>query len=288
MKKIVILLHKHDAGFSSFHYLVKLLMREWSSMGFAVETMRGARPVVAADLLIPHVDLTIMPKAYCTLLNKYPNVVNRRVTDISKSRISSNLLKRDDLYSGPVIVKTERNYGGLPEEQLSGWWHQLSSLPGKVLGKTNFRATGPAADWKRVQRLAPGSYPVFSSLQEVPKDVFSNRALVVEKFLPEIEEGRYLVRQNFFFADKEFNSVLRSREAVVKLAHAVQTAEGSTPPEILSFRQRLGIDYGKIDWVRRNGNPVIFDFNPTPTIQADEFGETVARHLAQGIRTKIR
>lgn len=83
------------------------------------------------------------------------------------------------------------------------------------------------------------------------------------------------------------NTVLRSKQPVVKLANSVQVEEGSTPPEVYSFRQRLGIDYGKIDYVPRNGKAVVFDLNRTPTIEASELGRKAARHLAQGIWSKL-
>ncbi len=230
-----------------------------------------------------------MPKAYGALLRNYPLVINRNVRDISKSKISVNLLQRNDPYQGPVIVKTDCNYGGLPEGQLLGPWQNVYSVAGKARDKllSKVRPARDGVSWKRVRYFIPGTYPLFSSLQEVPEEVFANPALVIEKFLTETEGDKYLVRQNFFFGDKDFNSVLRSREPVVKRANAIQTKEGSTPPELKSFRQRLGIDYGKIDYTLRNGRAVIFDFNRTPSIQAGEFGEAAARHLAHGIWSKL-
>src|SRR5690348_16773447 len=109
--KILILLHQKDTAFESNDYLIKFLMREWRKMGCAVEVMRGVRQQVRADLVIPHVDLTITPQEYLDFLRAYPNVINRHVVDISKSRISTHLVERNDNYTGPVIVKTERNYG---------------------------------------------------------------------------------------------------------------------------------------------------------------------------------
>jgi hypothetical protein len=38
--------------------------------------------------------------------------------DISKLAISANLVGRGDAYAGPVIVKTNCNYGGVPERRL--------------------------------------------------------------------------------------------------------------------------------------------------------------------------
>ncbi len=52
MKKIVVLIHKRDTGFSSANYLVKLLMKESAGMGFATALMRGVDRVVPADLVV--------------------------------------------------------------------------------------------------------------------------------------------------------------------------------------------------------------------------------------------
>ncbi len=83
------------------------------------------------------------------------------------------------------------------------------------------------------------------------------------------------------------NTVLRSKQPVVKLATSVQVEGGATPLEIYSFRRRLGIDYGKVDYVLRDGKAVVFDFNRTPTIEASELGKKAARDLAQGIWSKL-
>ncbi len=290
MKKIVVLLHQHDTAFTSFGYLIKLMMKEWEHIGFAVETVRGIDSFVPADIVIPHIDLTVTPEPYRAFLDQYPLVVNRSVVDISKSKISANLVTAGDSYSGPVIIKTDRNHGGLSERCLSGGLSQIHSKAWNFLGRiTSKRRQKRAEDvsWLRVQYLAPAAYPVFLSLQEVPADVFLNKNLVVEKFRPEIEQGYYCLRSNFVFGDFEVNTVLRSRQPVVKLANSVHVEGESTPPEVYAFRQRSGINYGKIDYVVRDGEAVVFDFNRTSTIEASELGNKVARHLAQAICSKL-
>src|SRR4030042_3108700 len=118
-KKIAILLHKDDPGFLSTKYLIKLLMEEWKGMGFTIEVIQGTKNAVPADVLIPHIDLTLTPNRYSKYFGQYPLVINRDGTDISKSKISPNILREKDHYEGPVIVKTNRNSGGMPEKVLS-------------------------------------------------------------------------------------------------------------------------------------------------------------------------
>ena len=40
-RKILVLVHKDDAAFVYFKYLIKLLMKHWEDFGLAVEVARG-------------------------------------------------------------------------------------------------------------------------------------------------------------------------------------------------------------------------------------------------------
>src|SRR5215831_5343530 len=121
-------------------------MREWEAMGFTVQVVQGVKHQARADLVIPHVDLTVTPKEYRDFFLAYPHVINRRVVDISKSRVSANLVRKNDGYTGPVIVKTERNYGGLPEQRLCfrsriGQW-KWAGVARRLLAPLRRRDTG--------------------------------------------------------------------------------------------------------------------------------------------------
>ena len=87
--QILVLLHQKDYSFNSIGYLLKLLMSEWEAMGFTVQVAQGIRHQARADLVVPHVNLTVTPKEYRDFFLAYPNVINRRVVDISKSRVST-------------------------------------------------------------------------------------------------------------------------------------------------------------------------------------------------------
>src|SRR3989454_8009431 len=160
--QILVLLHQKDYSFNSIGYLLKLLMREWEAMGFTVQVAQGIRHQARADLVVPHVNLTVTPKEYRDFFLAYPNVINRRVVDISKSRVSTNLVGRNDGYTGPVIVKTDRNYGGLPEQRLCsqsrlGQWKRAGVVR-RLLPTLRRRDTGGIA-WRSVQYLHPTDYP---------------------------------------------------------------------------------------------------------------------------------
>src|ERR1700730_2457952 len=241
--QILILLHQRDTSFDSNDYVIKFLMAEWREMGCTVEVTHGVRQQVRADLVIPHVDLTITPQEYLDFLRAYPNVINRRVVDISKSRISTHLVGRNDNYTGPVIVKTERNYGGLPEQFLfppsrlrrSKW----ARFARRLMANVSIGGTG-SVSWRYVQSIPPDAYPVFPSLHDVPKGVFENTNLVVEKFLPEIAEGVYCLRYYYFFGSAGINLLFRSKErGIVKAETALKVEEVPIPEELYEVREKL-------------------------------------------------
>jgi len=286
-KTIAILLHEKDARFFSTKYLARLLMHEWQKMGFVVELIRGTSKVIPADVLIPHLDTTVTPSAYRTFIDLYPCAVNRHVFDVSKSRLSVNLLGREDRYSGPVIVKTDRNFGGLPEVILSQPFGRsvAARLAGEIVPRLPRRLTRHVG-WKHVACLPTDRYPVFPSLQEVPSAVFNNKNLVVERFLPEIQGSEYCVRYCYFFGDHSVNILVKSKTRLVKAENASHVEEAPIPPELHSLRRDLALDYGKVDYVLRDGQVVLFDVNRTPAytlLERGRLADRAARDLARGI-----
>ena len=258
-RKIAVVVHRDDSGFESARYLLKLLMARWQEMGMTVEVVRDVDRSIDADLVIPHINLTKVPPDYAELMAAHPRVVNRDLVDISKSRISSNILGPDDSYDGPVIVKTDRNFGGVPEA----------------------RVLGDAAT-----TLDPNDYPVYDSLSDVPVEVLADEHLVVEKFVPEVDEHGYYLRNWMFFGDRGLSQVTRSNERIVKAANIVHREAVPVPDEMREIRTDLRADYAKFDYVIRDGRPILLDVNRTPTYRGPaptEFVLEVARELADGI-----
>jgi len=286
--RILILLHRKDSAWNFGNYLIEFVMREWETAGFTVRVIRGIRPRVEADLVIPHVDLTVIPEEYRDFFSTYSNVINRSVQDISKSRISSNIVGRNDAYAGPVIIKTDLNCGGLPERLASSSrlerWKRLSGA-NRLLAKLRRRDLSHHS-WKSVQYLKPSDYPVFSSVDKVPEAIFRNRNLVVERFLPERYGSDFCVRYYYFLGSAGINLRFWSKDNVVKAATSFKVEEVPVPGELCEIRKRLGFDYGKFDYVLRDGQVVLFDVNRTPgTAMLQRWGliDKVARHLAGGI-----
>lgn len=286
MTTIALLLHERDDSFEATPYLLKPMLGLWQARGFQVATLRGPRHRQAADLLIPHLDLTVTPPDYAALYEHYPQVLNRRVLDISKSSFSANLLHQGDTYDGPVIVKTEGNYGGIPERRLHAQARKppLARLARPLVKLA--RKLGGRSHWRHLEQMAPGQYPVFESLGEVPPDVFDNPNLVVEKFLAERDGEAYCLRYYGFLGDRETSLRFWSHNPIAKGANIYQVEKCPVPEEVRELRRRLGFDFGKFDYVMHAGRAQVFDLNRTPSSTVlRRFGlyESVTRHLADGI-----
>lgn len=280
MKRILILLHEWERPMHS-HYLMAALREAWQKSGLEVSCVYGTRDRREADLLIPHIDLTHTPSEYVEYTRSFPNVANRNVVDISKRSISRHLLRGDEDYVGPVIVKSDNNFGGRPEYQLSKHRHPIFARA--------WRRTAPLVEYAFGRRLAWRSwlreYPVYSSLAEVPAGAFKNRALVVERFLPEREGDQYFTRHYLCLGDHARSTRVAGSTPVLKRAQSTLIDEGlPVPDQVLDLRRRLGLDYGKIDYTMHNGQVVILDVNLTPSGPGTPEGtERVVAALADGI-----
>jgi hypothetical protein len=280
LKRVVILLHDYQRRGRAHEYLIYALAEVWRKSGLEVSWAHGIGDRPEADVLIPQVDLTRLPDDYIAYIRSYPNLVNRNVVDISKRSFSEHLLEEGNDYQGPVIVKTNNNFGGWPERWLVMprypllWW-----LYRKALG-TTWQAFADLARQTVLHR-----YPIFNSLAEVPPGVFSNKALVVEKYLPEREGDWYFMRHYLFFGDHSRNVRVAGKQPFLKRSACVLRDENlPVPPQLLSLRRRLGFDYGKFDYTIHNGQAALLDVNWTPGLPGSaEVAARAARDLAGGI-----
>jgi len=276
--KIAILHHKHT-DLEKTPCLINYLAQNWIEQGHNVIHIKGVdSPLPAADVLILHVNLTVVPQEYIQAAERYPVVINRNVIDISKPAFSQIMVKQDDHYSGPVIVKTRNNYGGVPERRIR------NSIIDKVYQQFEWLRL-----WQHVEWLI--EYPVFKSVEKIPQGVWQNEHLFVEKFLPERDNnGNYRIREWVFFGDREVHFINISHEPVIKSMNKIRV-EYSTPDEIphelRRIRAAMGIDYGKFDFSVHHGSPVLFDINKTPGISSNSKNSTRAvesiRQLSNGL-----
>jgi hypothetical protein len=280
LKRILILGHEYQRR-RRHPYLIDALCEVWRNRGLHVSHAYGIGDRPEAHLLIPHIDLTHTPRRYVDYIRSFPAAVNREVLDISKRRVSAHLLRGDEDYRGPVIVKTDNNSGGLPEYRLSQFRHPVLSRVrrrGILLAE---RALGQRLAWQRVLC----DYPIYESLAEVPGGVFRNRALIAEQFLPEREGDRYFMRHYLCLGDRTRSVRVAASTPFLKRASCVLVDEGLEVPEpVLDLRRRFGLDYGKIDYTVHAGRVAILDVNRTPGVPGAP--ETTARtvgDLADGI-----
>ncbi len=278
MRHIVILLHKQFT-FDTSHYFLRDIAEIWQEDGFRVSVLHGPGPRVDADLAILHVNLTVVPDDYLAFVRQYPVTINGLVTDISKRRISTNLVCSNDDYQGQVIVKTNWNCRGGSEARLAKKGPLLRRYSHSLRNKL---------PWSWRTKLS--DYPVFESVRQVPRAVWRNPDLVVERFLPERRNGFYCLRTWFFLGDKETNAVSYSEQPIVKSDNVIRretTAE--VPEELRQIRRGLGFDYGKFDYALVNGQVVLYDANWTPTHGGlpKEHVLPSIRLLAEGIRAYL-
>jgi hypothetical protein len=284
-RKIVILLHEKDRYPAAAGYFIWTLCEVWREWGIEIEAVKGTRKPVAADLLIPHIDATVLPRAYVDFFESHPRVVNRRLHDISKRLVSRNLLARTDSHDGQVIVKTNLNSGGSPDANLSGHKIVYSGKRGNFWsGWLNFRRKKKSSDWREINCMDSHDYQLFPSLAAVPEAVFANPSLVVERFLPEYENGVYYLRVYQFLGDCGYCARVGSRHPIVKQKNIISREEVPVPDEIIAIRRELGMDYGKLDFVVREGRVILLDVNRTPgRIRPIERMKANASRLAPGI-----
>lgn len=252
-KRIVILRHPND-GFDHEHYVIHLLIEEWKRWGFTVRVSDHVEASGAGTVMIPHLDETRTPPQYAKSLARCAMVVNRAVTDISKRRISENLVASPSGYDGPVIVKTDRNSCGQPELERfnKGRVAQAALVFARLLPWT---VTGMI-----------GRYKIYDHPSLVPRLVWHNPLLVVEKFLPERQDGMYCLRQCTFLGNREINTIAFSQDPIVKSGNVIRREILPEPsPGVRGLRAALGFDFGKIDYVLQGGEVVLFDANRTPT-----------------------
>jgi hypothetical protein len=277
MKRIDILVYRDDPPLTESMYLLHFLIAAWQETGYEVWVVSGPQEKAEGDIVLVHVNLTVVPDDHVEFARRFPIVINGRPTDISKRRVSRDLVAYDDAYDGPVIVKTNLNHGGLREGM-----HEAMSSPVQWY----IHSQQENLPWWQRSELRSADYRIFRAKSEVPEPVWTNPALVVEKFLAELNDGHYALRTWLFFGDREMCSVGYAREPIVKGRHIVRREEADVPDEMRQMRAELGFDYGKFDYVIVDGRAVLFDANRTPTLgnRSTEAYRERGRDLAQGIR----
>jgi hypothetical protein len=250
----------------------------WRKEGHEVRLLVGCREHWDADIAILHVDMSVVQRRYVKFARRYPVVMNGRILDIRKSRISRNLLDRNSNYEGRVIVKTDLNSAGIPERTLrtNGLWHR-------------FRRR------LRVQRVAERPldfvkhYSIYERIRNVPADVLSAPGIVIEKFRPEMDGEWYFVRRSFILGDRVISYRMGDRQPIVDAGLPKVFEWTETSSEVLAVSREFGLDYGTIDYTKNGEEIVVLDVNKTPgraappNEEAMRDYETILNTIAPGI-----
>lgn len=250
-------------------YLISRLAMIWQEQGYKITA--GPANRLDGDIGILHMDRTWISATWLPDNLQGRLLLNGSMLDISKRRISRNLLGRDSGYIGPVIIKTNANFYGWPERSamasrtILGFYQKLLQ---KNLSK------------RLKQQFPPEGYPILDSICDIPAWVWRRDDLVVEKFLPEMEGNEFALRVWLFFGDKEYGARMFSRNPVVK-AGGITRYEyiHSVPGSIRKVRDELAMDFGKFDYVIVNGEAVLLDVNKTPTLAAPSPPNTNSRNI---------
>ncbi|MEX0627579.1 MAG: hypothetical protein WD230_02995 [Cucumibacter sp.] len=248
MARIALILHRLDLMYHGLIprpvYDITLTTRELARRGHKVFTVRDPRRFIPADAAILHVDCSVVPEAYLELASRYPRCLNGRCGDITKRHVSGAQIALHPTWAGPVIVKSNLNHGGGPERALNRharWFQMATPFPGLP---------------------PPFSYRVFDRLVDVPESLGSDPDLVVEIFNPERVNGGYGVHSWQFMGDNGYVYFARGPDPVVRFSVA-EAVEFRLLPDLEVERARIGLDFGKIDYILLDGKPLVIDANKT-------------------------
>ncbi len=251
-------------------YLIAKLACHWQRAGY--EITHGPVSSIDTDLAILHINQTrisqeVLPDNPCN-----SPFLNGNVLDISKSSFSTLRVFPDDSWDGLVIVKSDLNCFGKPE-----WRNSESGFFAKNRRRLAKRA------WPLARRLPPERYPVLKSLKKVPGWVWRNPEIIVERFMPEREQGLYCLRGWVFFGKCGYTYKLYSTDPMVKTGTMMKYEFLNEPPvELVDFRMKNGFDFGKFDFVEIDGAPILLDINKTPYIVSDANTPRL-KYLAEGL-----
>jgi hypothetical protein len=282
-RHIAILWHERDRKRELAQYAITHLAECWRSDGHAVHFLFGTERYEPADLIIVHVDLSVVPARYLEFAARYPIALNGRVQDIRRTAFSRNLVGRDDGYAGPVIVKSNANHAGAPERTRAG-------LDPRAFVSRVRRRLGAVVRPQRPEAPpvfgTPLDYRIFERAAEVPPGWFGLPDLVVERFVPERVGDEYAVRNYQFLGDRFTCTRMVAPHPIVNAYTQVRVEPIELDPVVEAWRHQFGFDYGKFDYVVRDGSPVLLDTNKTTGAAGLPFTpELVAarRHRADGL-----
>lgn len=254
--KRLVILHSRGTARGARHHMVMLISEFLDDLGVDVVHLCGTDRFVEADGIFVHVDLSVVPGHIRRFAQRYPKQINANASNIRKRVSVDGLLNRGDSYAGPVIVKSDLNYGGLPELK-------ALTLSGRALRHLRRMLSGQPAR----TILTKADYRIFPSLGDVPPEYFTPDN-VVQKLILEKDGEKNLLREYMFLGDLHYENIERSTAEIITEDEHISCEPFVPHPRLLRLRRQLNLGYGKIDYVMVDGEPFIFDANKTPGLGA--------------------
>ncbi len=250
MATIVLLEHQMQ-GRLGVPYMAHALAQRWESRGHRVVFHRGASQPPSGDIALAHLDVTVVPDAYRALERHYGRVINSRTWYIRKSLYSVARVLRDDAWPGKVIIKTEANHGGSIDDAL----------------RRMAIAEGLSSDIP--QRALMDRYFLCETMRHVPPAIWDTPGVIVEKFVPERDANGYCIRIWTFLGSQERCMRYCSDDPMIRAGNYKSREAVDVPDSIRAWREKLGFEFGKFDYVRHEGEYILLDANRTPGAPAE-------------------
>ena len=250
-------------------HLTSLLANQWRANGIEVIELSGTGTFVEADLLFLNLGRAVFPEDYIRFAAQYPVTFNAGAADLRKHRYADGQLLAGSAYRGPVIVRMDNGYTPPPVQGAS---------PLSFLRKLNGRRGAHLRD----AAATTDSYRIYASIHDVPAENFGP-GFIVQKFLPEQDAGRFVLRQYYFLGEAHFLGVQTSGAAIIQTGPPSSLEEWTPPERLLDLRRRLGLDYGRIDFFLVDGKPFVLSINRAPALpQGKEPGSVPPAYIRLG------
>jgi hypothetical protein len=283
------MLHERDRDALSRHYRIWPIAENWRRSGIKVRLVYGPHSCTDCDVLFPHIDCSYITDEYWDVISSHRHAINAGVRDIRKTVVSRFLVERNDPYDGPVIVKTNNNSGGFMDLEFgqAGGPSRIDSLRKRLAWHPLIQPR--SLGW--TQTLT--KYFRFDHISHVPKGAWNNPHLVVERFFEpdRNENNEHVLYLWIVLGNQGIGRTLLSADPFIKNSTGTLGWFERPPPEILEAKQSFGVDYGKIDYVMCNGEPVLLDINKTPSVSGNAHSNKYTeqcKHLAYGISSIFR
>ena len=257
-------------------HMIVLIEEALEAMGVEIVHITKASGYVPADAVFVHIDQSIISPEARALALRYPVSINSYATDIRKFRYIDGLLGRDDSWDGPVIVKSNLNYAGMPERNAA---RQQGPIARRLLSRVANRLHRQS----KYTIQSKEDYRIYPTLSDVPRHYFRND-YVVQKFMAENDGEKNVLREYIFLGDLHYQNIERSDKLIITEDEHVSCEPFEPHPHLLATRRKLGLDYGKIDYTLIDGEPFIFDANKT--LGLGEYGDS--EWLADDVAKMLR